>query len=197
MGKAKPKEQEQAQPSQIQTWDNSGYLARKAKRQETIVPEWKTNPDTGERFLIRRLGLMPSYVARNMAALLKQETLSSWVDQGLEIPETETEESEAEQKTREEVLTSQRQSERISQITGKTVIAACVVPRIVLGAARRRGELDIADLDDSDLGFIYRCALGLQSESPVEMQGGDTVPVEEMKSVPSEPRRRFGTVGRG
>src|ERR1041385_3463461 len=166
MGKPKPKEQEQAQPSQMQAWDSSGYLARKAKRQETIVPEWKTNPDTGERFLIRRLGLMPSYVARNMAALLKQEALSSWVDQGLEIPEPETDDSDDDKQTKQEVLKSQRQSERIAQLTGKTVVAACVVPKIVLRPARERGELDIADLDDSDLGFIYRCALGLQAESP-------------------------------
>jgi hypothetical protein len=197
MGKAKPKEQEQTQPSQLQTWDSSGYLARKAKRQETIVPEWMTNPETGERFLIRRLGLMPSYVARNMAALLKQEALSSWIDQGLEIPEADTEESENDKKTREDVITSQRQSERISQLTGKTVVAACVVPKIVLRPARQRGELDIADLDDSDLGFIYRCALGLQAESSVEMQGGETVPLEELKSGAGERRQRFGTIGRG
>ena len=67
----------------------------------------------------------------------------------------------------------------------------------MLRPARERGELDIADLDDSDLGFISRCALGLQAESPVEMQGGDTVPVEDMKRVSGEPRRRFGTIGRG
>jgi hypothetical protein len=195
MGKGKPKEQ--LQPSQLQTWDSSGYLARKAQRQEKIVPEWHTNPETGECFLIRRLGLMPSYVARNMAALLKQEALYSWMDQGLEIPETDTEDSSNDKQTREEVLNSQRQSERISQLTGKTVMAACVIPKIVLHPARRRGDLDIADLDDSDLGFIYRCALGLEAESPIEMRGGDTVPVEELKSGTGESPRRFGTIARG
>ncbi len=197
MAKAQPNDLQQQQPAQMPTWDSQGYLARKAQRQEKIVPEWHTNPETGERFLIRRLGLMPSYVARNMAALLKQEALSSWVDQGLEIPETDTEDSENDKQTRQEVLNSQRQSERVSQLTGKTVVAACVVPKIVLRPARKRGELDIADLDDSDLGFIYRCALGLQAESPVETQGGDSVPVEELKSVPDEPRRRTGTFARG
>lgn len=181
---------------QEQLWDGAGYLERKKARQEKITPEWKTNPETGERFFIRRLGLMPSYVARNMAALLKEESLASWVDQGLDLPEANGD-SESENEARSEIATSQQQSQRISQLTGKVVVAACVVPKIVLGPARRPGELDIADLDDSDLAFIYRCGLGLEAESPVELKGGEEVPVRELKRVSGKPGKRSGTIARG
>lgn len=197
MGKPKPKEQEQAQPSQMQTWDSSSYLARKAKRQESIVPQWIQNPETKERFLVRRQSMMPTLIAENMAKVLKEESLAAWVERGLELPEVDTDGDAKERAIVTAEIKAQRQvHNRLAQISGKTVVAACIVPRIVLGPAKA-GELDILDLDPSDLNFIHRYALGLEDAAPIEMQGGDTVPVEDMKRVSGEPRRRFGTIGRG
>lgn len=191
MGEGKPKTAEQPQ---IQ-WDSSAYRKRKAARERELPARWIQNSETGERFLVRRLGMVSNLVARNMAALAKEESLAAWQQSGVELPASE-DDSNDNNETREESKLSISQAERLFQMQGKVVIAACVVPRIVQRPARR-GELDIMDLADSDLACIYRAALGLSLDSEVEMQGGDTVPVEELKSVPEERVRRFGTIARG
>jgi hypothetical protein len=178
-----------------ENWSASDYLKRKAKRQEKVEPQWFTNPDTGEKFLIRPRGAMAFVVAGQMQHVLTDDAVNGWQKNGLEISKAEDDEHEDKSEA-EDLKKLIEQGERQASIMARVIHESCVIPRIVL-KARNPTELDITDLEESDMFFIFRVATGQQGNLPVALKGGESTTVASIKSVSSKSRKRSGTIARG
>jgi hypothetical protein len=179
---------------QKQDWDSSGYLQRKAERLEQVPPKWHTNPETGEKFLIRRVGAVAYAVVGAMPDLFSADALQAWAEKGVKPPEPkDTNDDEAE----EDDLTKRRQEGRRNiELMARVVQQACVIPKLVKGA-KNPGELDPAFLDDSDITFIFRVGTGQADGSTVDLKGGESMKVQDLKSVPKRSGKGARTLGRG
>lgn len=176
---------------QKQEWDSSAYLKRKEKREAEIEPQWVTNPETGEKFCVRQFNSTPFYVASNVAADgLRNEILAAWLDAGIEIPTGENGDGD------KGAASSVSEGKRDAILMGKTVMRACVIPKIVLSKPKA-GEIHLAQLHESDLSFVYRTALGITPDSKVKLQGGESMKVQDLKRVSGKPGKRSGTLARG
>lgn len=180
------------QESKEQEWSAADYLKRKAERREKTPPRWFVNPETGERFYIRPVGAMAFVVAGQMQHVLTADAVDAWQKEGVEIPTNGHDEDSEEQDLAKLI----EQGNRHAQIMAKVLQTACVIPRIVLGA-KKPGEIDPTDLEDSDLKFIYRVATGQQGNALVPLKGGESTTVATIKSVPGKSRKRSGTIARG
>lgn len=180
------------QQSKEQEWLASDYLKRKAERREKTPPQWFTNPDTGEKFCIRPVGAMVFVVAGQMQHVLTADAVDAWQKEGIELS-TNGHDEESEEQDLAKLI---EQGNHHAQIMAKVLQTACVIPKIVL-KAKKPGEIDITDLEDSDLKFIYRVATGQQGNAAVQLKGGESTTVATIKSVSGKPRKRSGTIARG
>lgn len=162
----------------------SEYRKRKAQRLEQSAPEWRTNPETGESFLLRKVGAMAAMIAGHMPAALTADAVQAWEEEGVEGATSEP------KPNREDAS----EAERDMRLMARVVAQACVSPKLV-SPATKDDELDPADLDDSDVLFIFRYATG--QVSGVSMQGGQVMPLANLKSVRTKPRKRKGAGGNG
>jgi hypothetical protein len=187
---------------QEQQWSASDYLKRKAKRQEKVEPQWFTNPETGEKFFIRPRGAMAFVVAGQMQHVLTDDAVDGWQQNGLEITKPEGDEENEENEENEDQTEAENlkklieQGNRQARIMARVIHESCVIPRIVLDP-KQPDELNVSDLEQSDMFFIFRVATGQQAGQPVELQGGESMKLQELKRVPAKPGRRSGTIGRG
>lgn len=186
MGKAKEQEQQ---------WSASDYLKRKAKRREKVEPQWFTNPDTGEKFYIRPRGAMAFVVAGQMQHVLTDDAVNGWQKNGLEISKADDDEDEDKSEA-EELSKLIEQGERQARVMARVIHESCVLPKIVL-RAKKPGELEITELEESDMFFIFRVATGQQGNLPVALKGGESTTVANIKSVSGKSRKRAGTIARG
>lgn len=179
-------------------WSAADYLKRKAKRREKVDPQWFTNPETGEKFLIRPRGAMAFVVAGQMQDILTDDAVNGWQKNGLEIPkdgDDENEENESKSEA-EELAKLIEQGERQARVMARVIHESCIVPRIVL-RAKKPGEIEITDLEESDMFFIFRVATGQQGNMPVALKGGESMKVQDLKRVSGKPGKRSGTIARG
>jgi hypothetical protein len=179
---------------QKQEWNAAEYLKRKAERLEKVAPKWHTNPETGERFLIRRVGAVAYAVVGSMPDIFSKDALNAWAEQGVELPTKDDDEENGSEDT--ELEKKIRESRRSIELMARVVQQACVMPKLVKGASEP-GELDPAYLDDSDITFIFRVGTGQADGSQVELKGGESMKVQDLKSVSRGSRKRSGTIGRG
>lgn len=159
-------------------WNASNYRRRKAERLAQSTPEWVTNPETGEKFCLRRVGAMAPMVAGFIPHDLTAEAVQAWEGK-VEVGE----------------LTEQKQTvdqgQRDLQLIGRVVGQACVVPKLVNGATgENENELDPAELDDKDLMFIFRWATG---QAGVPMKGGEVMSRNDLSNFRKRPGRRIRT----
>lgn len=184
-----------AKQKQQEEWNASDYLKRKAKRQEKVEPQWFANPDTGEKFFIRPRGAMAFVVAGQMQHVLTDDAVNGWQKNGLEIgkPDDEEDEDQSEAENLKKLI---QQGERQARIMARVIHESCVIPRIVLDP-KKSDELSINDVDESDLFFIFRVATGQQVNSLVALKGGESMKLQDLKSVSAKSRKRSGTIGRG
>jgi hypothetical protein len=176
-----------------ENWSASDYLKRKAKRQEKVEPQWFTNPDTGEKFLIRPRGAMAFVVAGQMQHVLTDDAVNGWHKNGLEISKADDDEDQSEAEDLAKLI---EQGERQARIMARVIHESCVLPKIVL-RAKKPGELEITELEESDMFFIFRVATGQQGNLPVALKGGESTTVANLKSVSGKSRKRSGTIARG
>ena len=182
---------------QKQEWNASEYLKRKAERLEKGAPKWHTNPETGERFLIRRVGAIAYAVVGSMPDIFSEDALNAWAEQGVELPAKDDEDNDQNGDGKAQELAKKvRESRRSIELMARVVQQACVLPKLVKGASKP-GELDPAYLDDSDITFIFRVGTGQADGSMVELKGGESMKVQDLKSVSRGSRKRSGTIGRG
>jgi len=181
---------------QVQTWSASDYLKRKAKRQEKVEPAWFTNPDTGERFLIRPRGAMAFVVAGQMQHVLTDDAVNGWQKNGLELPKADDDEENEEQSEAENLKKLIEQGEQHARVMARVIHESCVIPKIVL-KPKKPDEIEITDLEESDMFFIFRVATGQQGNLSVPLKGGESTTVADLKSVSRKSRKRSGTIARG
>jgi hypothetical protein len=60
-----------------QKWDREAYAKRKAKRAEKRPAEWVTNPTTGEKFCLRRVGALGLAMSGQLSHPLTDRALES------------------------------------------------------------------------------------------------------------------------
>ncbi|HEX2881009.1 MAG TPA: hypothetical protein VHO25_15865 [Polyangiaceae bacterium] len=177
-------------------WSAPDYLKRKAKRREKIEPQWFTNPETREKFLIRPRGAMAFVVAGQMQHVLTDDAVNDWQKNGLELPKPDEDDENEEPSEADELAKLIAQGERQARVMARVIHESCVVPKIVL-RAKQPGELEVTDLEESDMFFIFRVATGQQGNLPVALKGGERTTVANIKSVSGKSRKRSGTIARG
>jgi hypothetical protein len=158
-------------------WSASNYRANKAKRLSTQKAEWVTNPDTGEKFQLRKVGTMAPMLAGFLPNALTTDAINAWKEKGVEVedgPKTLT----------PEVI---EEGQKDLKLMAKVIAEACVCPKIVAHATKD-DEIEMSDLDDSDVLFIFRWASGQVGGIGV---GGQVMSVTNLKSLPKKPGRRI------
>lgn len=163
-------------------WNTSNYRQRKSERLARLKPEWVKNPETGEEFELRRIGGMAYTIAGYMPHTLTAEAIQGWKAEGVEVSGGD---GDLNSKAMED-------GKRNLELMAKVVQDACVTPKLVPGATGD-DELDPADLDDSDLLFIFRYATGQVGSDGVPLRGGDAIRLAEVKSLRKTPGRRART----
>lgn len=162
-------------------WNASNYRANKAKRLQEVKPEWVVNPETKEKFLLRRVGAMASMLAGYMPHNLTNKAIKAWKEKGIEV-EGETK------------VTPQQAAdgEKELQMMAKIVHQACVLPKLVANPTAD-DELDPSELDDKDVMFIFRFATGQVNASGVPLVGGQVMPMGNLENFRKKPGRRIRT----
>lgn len=163
----------------MKQWSASKYKANKVKRLADVVPEWVTNPETGEQFFLRRVGAMAHMIAGHMPHDLTNTAIEGWKEAGLEV------EGEAKTSTPKAIDESQRDL----ALMGKVVAQSCVIPKLVNNPTKD-DELDPADLDDKDVLFIFRYATGQVNAQGVSLIGGQVMGMADLKSLRKTTGRR-------
>lgn len=162
--------------SNSHNWSASNYRANKAKRFEAVTPEWVTNPETGAEFLLRRTGAMSAMIANYMpnVAHMTDGVVAKWKEQGVEV----------DSKSQLAVVTPEKiaEGERDLKLMARIVQAACVVPKLVVGATAE-DELDPAELDDSDVLFIFKYATGQYGS----LKGAEIASVDDLAQFRKQP----------
>lgn len=159
-------------------WNASNYRQRKSERLLAVKPEWVTNPETQEKFYLRRVGAMASMLAGYMPHELTNKAIAAWKEKGVEVGgETTTPTPVVED------------GERQLQLMGKVVAQSCVIPKLVVNP-QAEDEIDPGDLDDKDVLFIFRYATGQVNAQGVSMVGGQVMPMANLESFRKKPGRR-------
>lgn len=162
-------------------WNASNYRRRKAERLALAKPEWVVNPETGEKFCLRKVGAVASMVAGHMPSALTAEAVKGWEQSGVEGVSTDV------QLTDKQAKEAQRSLQFIARVVGQ----ACVIPKLVNGPTEVEDELDVSELDDKDLMFIFRWATG--QVGSVGLKAGESMNMEDLKSLSKKPGRRIRT----
>lgn len=162
-------------------WNASNYRRRKAERLALAKPEWIVNPETGEKFCLRKVGAVASMVAGHMPSALTAEAVKGWEQSGVEGVSADV------QLTEQQAKEAQRSLQFIARVVGQ----ACVIPKLVNGPTEVEDELDVSELDDKDLMFIFRWATG--QIGSVGLKGGESMNMEDLKSLVKKPSRRIRT----
>lgn len=168
--------------SQNNNWSTSNYRSRRAQRQAKVEPQWYTNPETEEKFFIRRIGGMAYAMAGELPRGLTAEAVEGWKEEGVEV-----------QTSQGKVMVGPREvseGRRNLQMMGRIIVDALVIPKVVENPAGD-DEITLADLDDSDALFIVRIATGQVGSVP--LQGGQVMNMAGLKSVPKKAGRRART----
>lgn len=162
-------------------WSASNYRANKAKRQAEVKPEWVTNPETRESFYLRKVGTMAPMLAGYIPHHLTVDAITAWKEKGVgdDSPQSQV-------VTQEAIAEGQKDL----QLMARVVAEACVIPKIV-PKATKDDEIEMADLDDKDVLFIFRWASG--QIGGIQLAGGQAMNVADLKSVPKKPGRRVRT----
>jgi hypothetical protein len=167
-------------------WSASNYRQRKATRQAKVEPQWVTNPDTGEEFLLRRIGGMAYTIAGFMPRNMAADAVQSWAKEGVDVPPTSTDAMVQ--------AVDVDDNRRTLEFMGRVVMEACIVPKLVIrkeGQELAADELDPGELDDSDVMFIFRWATGYGQA--VQLKGGQAMPVGNLQKFPKKAGRRLRT----
>src|SRR5574338_1136176 len=127
---------------QSSDWSAADYLKRKAKRLEKVPPKWHMNPETGERFLIRRVGAIAYAVVGALPDIFSEDAINSWAEQGVELP-VDAENENHDEEREDDLSKKLRESRRNIELMARVVQQACVIPKLVKGATKQ-GELDPA-----------------------------------------------------
>jgi hypothetical protein len=201
-------------------WSTSNYRQKKAQRLAQLPPQWVTNPDTQQEFLIRRVGALAYSIAGYAPNALKAEAVAAWKERGIEPGQSESQIQVADERLIEE-------SKRNQRMIGRVVYEACVVPVLFTdgedpedilnramaacetawgdsedwksadGNARieRASEiiLNLEELDQSDILFIFRVATSAADGDRVPLKGGQAMQVADLKSFRKKPGRRART----
>lgn len=160
-------------------WNKADYFKQKAKRFEKVVPQWATNTETGASFYLRRVDATAYAISGAMPHNLTNDAVEGWKEAGVEIPESPS-------PSRQQIADGNRNVELMARVCQQ----ACVIPKLVKGGTGA-DELDPADLDASDVVFIFKWATG--QYGLIELQGGAAMNVADLKSVPAKSRKRAGT----
>lgn len=171
-------------------WSASNYRANKAKRFESVTPEWVTNPETGAEFLLRRTGAMSAMIANYMpnVAHMADGVVAKWKEAGVEIsgsPELHDGYLyNGETAKRLALVTPEKiaEGERDLKLMARIVQAACVIPKLVVGATAE-DELDPSELDDSDVLFIFKYATGQYGS----LKGAEIATVDDLAQFRKQP----------
>ena len=81
------------------------------------------------------------------------------------------------------------------QMMARTVLEACVSPRLVVGATGE-DELDPSELTDDDFRYIFRWAIGQEGEPKAQTEDGE-VPVSSLEKFRKRPARLARTRAAG
>lgn len=183
-------------------WSASNYRANKAKRFEAITPEWVTNPDTGAEFLLRRTGAMSAMIANYMPSVghMADKVVAEWERKGVEV----------DSKSQLAVVTPEKiaEGERDLRLMARIVAQSMIVPHLSTNAldSERRVflikaliardselkpheidfddiTLDPAELDDSDVLFIFRYATGQTGQ----LKGAEGATVDDLAQFRKQP----------
>lgn len=163
-------------------WSTSNYRQRKAARQAKVEPTWQTNPETGEKFLIRRVNAMAYAMAGELPRGLTMEAVEGWKEEGVEV---ETPQGKMVLGPKEIAA-----GRRNIQLMGRIIVESLVTPKVVENPTED-DEITLADLDDSDAQFIVRVATG--QTGTVALQGGGAMNVADLKSLHKTTGRRART----
>lgn len=183
-------------------WSASSYRANKAKRFEAVTPEWVTNPDTGAEFLLRRTGAMSAMIANYMPnmAHMADGVVAKWKEAGVEI----------DSKSQLSVVTPEKvaEGERDLKLMARIVAQSMIVPHLstnpldserrvfIMKALMARDSeqkphevdfyditLDPAELDDSDVLFIFKYATGQYGS----LKGAEIASVDDLAQFHKQP----------
>lgn len=171
----------------MSNWNTSNYRQRKAQRRAKVEPQWITNPETQEKFFVRRVGAVAYAVAGQMPHNLAADAVKGWAEKGVNVDSTEEPDSEARALREKE---KEEEGKRNLQLMAKVVCEALVTPKVV-AVPNSDEEISIEDLDDSDLMFIFKFATG--QLGPVQLVGGEAVPMGSLQNFPKKPGRRSRT----
>lgn len=192
------------------SWDRSSYLKRKRARREALPAQWFTS-EQGDKYLVRKVGLLAPSVAARITGELTDEALRAWQDNGLEIPTNGNNSEEAEAADLKELI---KIADRATNTMARVISNACLIPQFIpsdsipetkpawADVVAKALDLDVetfnwrsvivdpTELEEHEVKFLYKCALGLAPESPVELKGGESTTVASLKSVSSKSRKR-------
>ena len=166
-----------------QGWDPKAYAKRKAQRNEAKPAEWVVNPVTGEKFYLRKVGVMGWMVSGALPHLLTTRADDAWAAQGLDVGKRDDEEAPDRASTSRGDAT---EGDRSVALVTQVVTAACVIPRI----GRGEGEIDPVLLADEDVTFIFEWATGMRGG--LRVKGGGVVPIANLEHFPEKPGSRLG-----
>lgn len=207
----------------MSNWNASNYRQRKAARQAQRPARWETNPETQERFFIRSVGAM-SIMAGFLNSALKEEALEGWKQRGIE-PEAGDDTSESSAITNISAQEAERTNQNFAKViyhaclvptlaaigedpasVQERALANCELayaddPEWKKATAEEKAErangviMDLAELEESDGKFIFRCASSPAQSIP--MKGGSVMQMADAKSLRKKPgiRPRTGTGG--
>lgn len=155
----------------------------KAERLEKVEPQWVVAP-SGKEFLLRATPLLASAVALHLPRTLTDQAKLAWKKEGVELKD----EGETRPQFTEESSSNLRFMARV-------IAQGCVSPKFVANP-QNEDELSIDELEDDDTIFIVQHCTG-QIESHVRLQGGRSLTMADLKSVPKQPGilPRTGTDG--
>lgn len=205
----------------MSNWSTSNYRQRKAARLAARPARWETNPETQERFFIRPVGGFGLMLSGYLSSALKEEALEGWKEHGIEPEASNTDTSEGvsviKMTAREVDRTNQNLAKVIYQsCLVPTLVAGGENPKDVharalancaiafadeeswksankeeKAAQASQVVMDLADLDENDALFIFKCASQLSAGIP--MKGGAVMDMAAAKSLRKTPGRRART----
>jgi hypothetical protein len=163
----------------MSNWSASNYRQRIAKRLALQKPEWVTNPETGATFLLRRVGAMAAMIANHMPTVpaFADQVAKNWKDAGVDVGEALPGIPVV---TPEKIAEGERDLKLMARVVGQ----ACVIPKLVSGGSAE-DELDPAEMDDSDVLFIFRWATGQVGN----VKGGEIATMDDLSRFRKRPAR--------